>query len=427
MTRSHDAPRNLSPQEKRKLLAELLQKKANPPQTFPLSFGQQRLWFLDQLEPGSAVYNLLTVVRLRLPLNVLVMEKTLNEIVRRHQILRTTFVTVEGQPVQSIAASLDLSVSITDLSKRPERDRQGDVLRLVVQETRRPFNLAQGPLVRARVVRLSHEEHVVLLVMHHIISDGWSIKVLMRELATIYQAFLAGRPSPLPELPIQYSDYAVWQRDWLQGDGLTSQVSYWKQRLADVSNLELPTDRPRLVGQPYRKALRPLELPKVLLSALNELSRREGCTLFMTLLAAFKALISAQCGQGDIVVGTPVAGRNRPETEGLIGCFVNSLVLRTDLSGDPSFQELMGRVREVCLGAYANQDLPFEKLLEEIRPKRDLSRSPLYQVLFAYQNVTPPSGGTHGAFINRTRYWQPWAGGSRSVTAFRQRRAFDGG
>ena len=261
--------------------------------------------------------------------------------------------------------------------------------RLVVQEARRPFDLARGPLIRASVLQLADDEQVGLLTMHHIVSDGWSAGILIREMAALYQAYSSGRLSPLPELPIQYADFAYWQRGWLQGDVLQTQLDYWKQQLdGSPPLLELPADHPRPAVQTFRGGRQSLPLPKDLGIALSALSRDEAATLFMTLLAAFKVLLHCYTSRDDLVVGTPVANRNRLETEGLIGFFVNALVLRTDLSGNPTFREVVRRVREVCLGAYAHQDLPFERLVEELHLARDLSRNPLFQVMFVLQNAS---------------------------------------
>ncbi len=390
---------NLSP-EKRELLRQQLKKKRGDvirtpisPQkrdshAFPLSFAQQRLWFLDQLEPGNSTYNIYAAVRLRGPLNVAALEQSLNEILRRHEALRTTFATVEGQPIQMISSPEPFTLSIADLRQFPETEREPEARRLATEEARRPFDLARGPLLRTTLLRLSEEDHILLLTMHHIISDGWSRGVLYRELSALYEAFSAGKPSPLPEPPIQYADFAVWQRQWLQGKTLEVQLSYWKKQLEGApSVLEVPTDRPRPAVQTFRGARQSLVLSKSLTEAVKALSRQEGATLFMTLLAAFKTLLHRYTGQDDIIVGSPIAGRNRPEVEGLIGFFVNTLVLRTDLSGNPSFRELLSRVREIALEAYAHQDLPFEKLVEELQPERNLSHSPLFQVMFVLQNT----------------------------------------
>jgi len=354
----------------------------------PLSFAQQRLWFLDQLEPDSFLYHVPRAIRINGALKVEALHRTLETIVARHEVLRTTFATAGGNPVQVISPTLSMPLPVEDLSELSEPGREAEALRLTAEEAQRPFDLARGPLLRANLLRLGAEEHILLLNMHHIVSDGWSHGVFVRELTALYEAFSQGNPSPLEELPIQYADYALWQREWLQGEVLEEHLGYWKQRLTGApAMLELPTDRPRPAVQSYRGALHPLVLSKSLSESLKVLSQREGVTLFMTLLAAFQTLLARYTGQEDIVVGTDVANRTRVETEGLIGFFVNALVLRTDLSGDPSFRELLSRVREVTLGAYEHQDLPFEKLVEELRPERSLSRAPLFQMMFTMQNA----------------------------------------
>ncbi|MGH7833539.1 MAG: condensation domain-containing protein, partial [Candidatus Binatia bacterium] len=352
----------------------------------PLSFSQQRLWFIDQLEPGSALYNIQTATRLRGLLNRVSLERSLNEIVRRHEALRTTFSTVEGEPLQIISPSLTLPLPVVDLADRPESEREEEALRLISEGAGRPFDLARGPLLRAMLVRLVPDDHILLLTMHHIVSDGWSMGVLYRELSVLYEAFSNRRPAPLPELPIQYADFAHWQRNQLQGAALEAQVDYWKRQLRDLPVLELSTDRPRPPAQTYRGARRSIVMPKALAKALETLSRRQGVTLFMTLLAAFQTMLCRYTGQEDLALGSPIANRSRIEFEGLIGFFLNTLVLRTDLSGDPSFEDLLGRVRETILEAYTHQDLPFEKLVEELQPERDLNRNPLFQVLFVLHN-----------------------------------------
>jgi len=353
----------------------------------PLSFAQQRLWFIHQLDPGNSVYNFPVAVRLKGSLNLVALERSLNEIVRRHEALRTTFSMVDGQPAQVIASRLTIALPVVDLRTMPEAERENEVQRMVVQEARQSFDLARGPLLRARVLRLADDDQVGLLTMHHIVSDGWSAGILIREMAALYQAYCAGNPSPLPELAIQYADFAHWQREWLQGAVLQRQLDYWKEQLNGAPPLlELPEDHPRPAVQTFRGGHQSLLLPKAIGGALKALSRDEAATLFMTLLAAFKVLLHCYTRQDDLVVGTPVANRNRLEIEGLIGFFVNALVLRTDLSGNPTFRELMRRVRKVCVDAYAHQDLPFERLVEELHIERDLSRNPLFQVMFVLQN-----------------------------------------
>ena len=361
--------------------------------TLPLSFAQQRLWFLDQLVPNNAFYNTPAALRLTGSLNLAALEETFNEIVRRHEALRTTFVTVEGQPVQAIASTLTIPLPVIDLRELSKAEREKEARRLTTQEAQRPFDLSKHPLLRVTLLRLDDAEYVLLLILHHIVSDGWSMGVLIREIAALYTAFASCKDAqlhlstPLSPLPIQYADFAHWQREWLQGEVLETQLSYWRQQLDGISMLNLPTDRAKPAVQTYRGATQFLELPKSLSEALDTLSQQEGVTLFMTLLAAFQTLLYRYTQQDDIAVGSPIANRNRSEIEGLIGFFVNSLVLRTNLSGNPTFRELLSRVREVALGAYAHQDLPFEKLVEELHPERHLNQNPLFQVVFALQNA----------------------------------------
>ncbi|HEY9633551.1 MAG TPA: amino acid adenylation domain-containing protein [Coleofasciculaceae cyanobacterium] len=362
--------------------------------TLPLSFAQQRLWFLDQLVPNSAFYNTPAAVRLTGSLNLAALERTFDQIVRRHEALRTTFVTVQGQPVQVIAPSLETSLPVIDLRDFPEAERETEARRLTTQEAQRPFDLSKNPLLRVTLLRLDESEYVLLLILHHIVSDGWSMGVLIREIAALYTAYLEAEDENnlsssfiLPELPIQYADFAHWQREWLQGEVLETQLAYWRKQLDGISMVNLPTDRPHPAIQTYRGATQLLQLPKRLSEALEALSQQEGVTLFMTLLAAFQTLLYRYTQQEDIAVGSPIANRNRSEIEGLIGFFVNSLVLRTDLSGNPTFRDVLSRVREVALGAYAHQDLPFEKLVEELHPERNLNQNPLFQVVFALQNA----------------------------------------
>jgi amino acid adenylation domain-containing protein len=355
---------------------------------FPLSFAQQRLWFLDQLEPDSPLYNIPQAFRLRGALKVEALRGTFEVLVTRHESLRTTFSIVDETPVQCIAEKGSFSMPVIDLTGLPEAGREVEAQRLAGEEFRRPFNLSQGPLLRVTLLRLGEKEHILLLVIHHIISDGWSMGVLVKEMAALYEAFCVGNPSPLVELPIQYADFAHWQREWFQGEVLGAQVQYWKKQLGGtLPILELPTDRPRPAVQIYRGKRRSLAFSKDLSEGLKALSQREGVTLFMMLLAAFQTLLHRYTGQEDIIVGSPIANRNRLEIEGLIGFFVNTLVLRSDLSGNPPFRELLSRVREVALGAYGHQDLPFEKLVEELQVPRDLSYNPLFQVMLVLQNA----------------------------------------
>ena len=358
----------------------------------PLSFAQQRLWFLNQLEPDNPFYNEPTAIRIKGSLNVAALEQSLNEIVRRHETLRTTFVTVNGQPVQVIASALTLALPVVNLREVSDLERDAETQRLATEEAQQRFDLTQGSLLRTTLLQLGEEEHVLLLTIHHIVFDEWSMGVLLRELATLYEAFSNGKRSPLVELSIQYADFAVWQRQWLSGEVLKAQLTYWKQQLSGkLPVLQIPTARPRPATQTFRGTRQSLVLPKTLTEELKALSQREGVTLFMTLLAAFQTLLSRYTGQNDILVGTPIANRNRVETKDLIGFFPNTLVLRTNLSGNPTFQELLGRVREVALGTYAHQALPFEKLVEELQPERDLSYQPLFQVMFILQNTPMPA------------------------------------
>jgi acyl carrier protein len=354
----------------------------------PLSFAQQRLWFLHQLEPESSFYNMSAAMNLTGQLDITALERTLGEIVRRHEVLRTSFPEVEGHPIQVIAPSVNFNLPLIDLSQMEEVEREREAGRLAQAEGEKPFDLSRGPLLRARVLRLGATEHVVLLTMHHIVSDGWSVGVLVREVGALYEAFSNGRTSPLAELSIQYGDYAVWQREWLQGEVLEEQLRYWKEQLGGAAGvLELQTDRPRPAVQTHRGAHQPFMLTDSLSKSLEQVSRREGVTLFMTLLAAWQTLLHRYTEQDQINVGTPIMGRNQLVTEGLIGFFINTLVLRTEMSGDPSFRELLRRVREVCLGAYAHQDVPFEKLVKVLQPERNLGYSPLFQVWLALQNA----------------------------------------
>jgi hypothetical protein len=338
-----------------------------------LSFAQQRLWILDQLDPGTPAFNLPAAARLKGPLDAAALARTLNEIVARHESLRTTFAMNGGTPVQVITPSLEVDLPLVDLSDTDPEQHEANVQRLANEELARPFDLSRGPLLRALLIRLEPEHHVFLMIMHHIVSDGWSMIVFLRELAQIYASLSLDKPSPLPPLSIQYADFATWQREWLKDAVLEAQLGYWKERLnGDIAVLNLPTDHPRPAIQTFNGGTHTLLLPPALQEALNALSRREGTTLFMTVLAAFKTLLYRYCGESDVTIGTPIANRNRSEVEPLIGFFLNTLVLRTDLSGNPTFRELLGRVRDVALGAYAHQDIPFELLLEQLQPERDL-------------------------------------------------------
>ncbi|HEY7215938.1 MAG TPA: amino acid adenylation domain-containing protein, partial [Thermoanaerobaculia bacterium] len=357
----------------------------------PLSFAQQRLWFIDRLEPGTALYNMPGALRAEGALDPAVLAASLGEIARRHEALRTVFPVREGEPVQVVQPAAPFRLPVVDLAGLPRSSREALVLTLAAEEASRPFDLARGPLLRGVLLRLAEEDHVAALTMHHIVSDGWSLGILVRELTAHYAAFAAGRPATLPELPVQYADFAVWQGAWLQGEALESEISFWRRQLAGLPpRLELPTDRPRPAMQSYRGASRPVRLPAELTWQSEALGRREGATLFMVLLAAFQVLLARHSGEADLAVGTPVAGRNRVEIEGLIGFFVNTLVLRGELAGEPSFRELLGRVRDTALAAHEHQDVPFEKLVQELAPPRSLGHSPFFQVMFGLQNA--PAG-----------------------------------
>ncbi|MEH1946784.1 MAG: condensation domain-containing protein [Nostoc sp.] len=401
----------LSP-EKLQLLAQRLHKKKenvfSQPQIvrqsrdsnlFPLSFAQQRLWFIDQLQPGNSAYNIYQPMRLVGCLNVAALEQSFHEVVRRHEVLRTTFIVVDGQPLQVIAPSLSFKLLVVDLQDLSQKQRETDVLRLASEEAQEPFDLTKGPLFRVTLLQLAAAEYVLLLTMHHIVADGWAIGVLIHEIATLYEAFSHGKPSPLSELSIQYADFAVWQRQWLQGERLETQLAYWEKQLGGkLPVLELISDpflrdAPRTLTpiQTFSGAREALVLPKTLSETLKALNQRQGITLFMILLAAFQTLLHCYTNEEDIVVGTDIANRNQAETKELIGFFVNQLVLRTDLSGNPTFLELLERVREMTLEAYAHQDLPFDKLVDILNPKRELNRTPLFQVKIVLENTQTPS------------------------------------
>jgi amino acid adenylation domain-containing protein/non-ribosomal peptide synthase protein (TIGR01720 family) len=355
---------------------------------FPTSFAQQRLWFLDRLTPGSVVYNITKALRLTGALNVRALEQGINEVVRRHETLRTTFAIQNGESVQVISLTATVALPMVDLSGLAQEESTINVQRLITEQVCRVFDPSRGPLLRTTLIKLSPKEHILLLSMHHIITDGWSIPIFYRELSQFYDFFANGNGQPVADLPIQYADYAVWQRERIAGQQLEDQFTYWKQQLGDnLPVLDLPTDHPRPSIQTDHGSREFFLLSPALLAALRTLSQQEGVTLFMTLLAAFQTLLYRYTKQEDIVVGSPIANRNRAEIEGLIGFFVNTLVLRTDLSNNPSFRELLQRVRGVALGAYAHQDLPFDKLVEELNPARDLSRTPLFQVMLVLQNA----------------------------------------
>ncbi|HKQ60130.1 MAG TPA: amino acid adenylation domain-containing protein [Candidatus Polarisedimenticolaceae bacterium] len=359
----------------------------------PLSFAQERLWFLWQLQPDSPFYNVAQAARLSGPLDAAALIRAFGEIERRHEAVRTTVAVADGRPVQQIGSG-GLAPRWVDLSELPAPEREAEAQRLANEEARRPFDLTRGPLWRLTLIRLGPDDHLLVAVLHHIVSDGWSGALLIRELAVLYEAFSRGASSPLPELPIQYADYAQWQRASLDGGAFDPSLAYWKGQLAgELPVLELPTDRPRPRHQSYRGGHRTFGISAECTQALERLGRREGGTLFMTLLAAFHALLQRWTGQDDQVVGSFFASRNRLELERLIGFFANTLVLRNDVSGDPSFVELLARVRKTTLQAFAHQDVPFERIVEELSPERDPSRHPLFQVMFILQNVPSRAPG----------------------------------
>lgn len=375
-------------------MADLEQKRGAPDQVerskknevFPLSFAQRRLWFLDKLQPGSAVYNVPTVLRLSGPIEWEAFRKGLRAVIARHEALRATFSGGTEEPVQKITPPAEVPLELVDLSAVPAGKREREAERIAGEQVRKPFDLEKDGLIRAMLIRLQPEEHILALVIHHIASDEWSLRILFHEWAECYAGFRAGREPALPALPARYVDFAQWQRDWIGSDGYVEELAYWREKLKASPVLQLPADHARAAGQTAGGALRRRVLPKDLGDRLKELSRSERCTLFMSLLAVFKVLLHRYTGMEDLVVGCPIAGRNRLESEALIGFFVNTLAIRTDLTGNPSYREVLAKVRESTLGAYANQEMPFDKLVEELHPERSASHMPLVQVLFSLNN-----------------------------------------
>jgi hypothetical protein len=363
------------------------------PAHIPLSFAQQRLWFLHQLQPDSAVYNLPMAVQVEGFLEVAALSQSLNELLRRHEALRTRFVITDGQPAQVIAAPMPLNLeqlNLEHIDLQASANPEAAVRQAAVTAAQTPFDLSRDLPLRVTLLRLSETKSVVLFTLHHIIADGWSQEILIQELAIFYRAALMGQPAALPPLPLQYADYAIWQQNWLQGEALETQLDYWRKQLnVSQSVLQLPTDYPRARVQTYRGAVEQFSLSKALSQRLSALAQQQSATLFMTLLAAFKVLLYRYTGQSDLVVGTPIANRHRAEVEGLIGLFVNTLVLRSRLSPQASFKALLDQVKTTTWAAYDHQDLPFEKLVEAIQPERDLSYSPLFQVKFRLENAPP--------------------------------------
>jgi amino acid adenylation domain-containing protein len=373
----------------------------------PASFGQQRLWFLQQLEPNNSAYNMLSAFRLKGCLNLSALERSLLEISRRHRVLQASFELADGELHQVISGDAIPQLPVLDFTHLPQAQRDAAASEIINQEVSKPFDLAKGPLVRASALRMGEDDHIFLYLTHHIVSDGWSLGIFYRELSTLYEAFCDGVPAAIEDLKFQYTDYAAWQKKWFSGDELENQLLYWKRQLAGMSPLQSPTDRARPAIQTYRGARESLTLPEALVRSLREMGRQERVSLFMILLAAFNALLHRYTGQDDIVVGSPIAGRNRSQIEGLIGFFVNTLVLRTDLSGNPTFRELLGRVRAMALDAYEHQDTPFEKLVEVLKPERDLSRTPLFQVFFNMFSVKTSPLRLQGLTVEPIKSFEP--------------------
>ncbi|MET0398241.1 MAG: condensation domain-containing protein, partial [Longimicrobiaceae bacterium] len=374
------------------MLHETISRRASegPP---PLSFAQQRLWLVDRLDPGSAAYNVPFALRLRGALDTAALRASVDALVRRHETLRTTFAENDGEPVQVVHPPAPVPLVELDLRELPEAEREPRAEGLATEESLRPFDLEAGPLLRSTLLRLGDEDHVLLFTLHHIVSDGWSRSVLVREISALYGAFARGEEPGLPELEVQYADYAVWQRGWLSGKTLQKHIGYWTERLAGAPPLlEIPTDRPRAVGQSLVAGKHRFLLPTELAQALRELSDRQGTTLFMTLLAAWQVLLARYSGQDDVVVGTPIAGRSRRETEGLIGFFVNVLALRAELGADPAWTELVESTRVTTLGGFDHQELPFERLVEELSVERSLTYSPVFQTIFTVNQAAGDEG-----------------------------------
>jgi amino acid adenylation domain-containing protein len=364
---------------------EIAEESAQEVFVFPASLSQQRFWVLDQIEHGNPAYNVPVRFILHGPLDVGLVEKAFNEIVRRHEILRTTFALEDGQPVQIIAAEMRIQVPVTDIRSIPDSQRIAEADRLGSEEAKKRFDLTVGPLIRADLIQTGDQEHILQVTIHHAVSDGWSIGIVTDELGAIYEALLKGEESPLPPLPIQYADFAVWQKDWLQSEAVTRQMDYWRKKLENSPPFELLTDRPRPAVKSFSGEIISILLSKELTDKLQEYSNRQGATLFMTYLAAFKVLLHRYSGQDDIVLGSPIVGRNRVELEPMIGVFINTLVFRTDLSGDISFTEVLSRVKDTVLQGVAHQDIPFEQLVQALRPTRDPSRNPFFQINFTHQ------------------------------------------
>jgi amino acid adenylation domain-containing protein len=414
-------------EDKRALLARLLQTGA--PQRpavkrrvaafeAPLSFGQQRLWFFEQLMPGASVYNMMIPLRLGFAVSAAALLDAINEVIARHEAVRTTFRAIDGRPTQFIAPELEIEMPLYDLRGLAHEEQQAETARIFATGSQAPYDLTSGPLLRAHLLQYGNEDHLLMISMHHIISDAWSATILMEELDALYSAFSQGQPSPLAPLSVQYPDFAVWQREWLSGEVLDRQLDYWKTQLDGIVSIDLPCDYPRAASAAFDGKYVPIGAGPALLMRLRALSASQDCTLFMTLLAAFQVYLFRHTGQTDVVVGTPVANRNHADVEKLIGFFINSLAMRTNLEGNPTFREVLSRVRETALGAYAHMDIPFEMLVEHLQPERDFTRNPIFQVLFQVQTMAsnreldaPPGGQLHNAVfdLNVNLYEQPAA------------------
>jgi hypothetical protein len=389
------APKSVAPQ----------MKKTEREGVLPLSHAQQRLWFIDKLDPGNTAYNISIVARLKGALDKKSLSRGLNETVRRHESLRTTFPVINDEPVQKIAMEPDLVITETDLAGRGADERQAEVERIARAEASHSFDLARGPLLRVKLLRLGEQEHVLLVTTHHIVFDGWSSAVLTQELSQLYSAFARGEPSPLPDLEIQYADFALWERTWLQGAAVEEHLAYWRRQLADLPVLELPIDRPRPPIKNYHGASLNFELGRDLTLQMQELSEKEDATIFMIMVAAFQMILSKYSGQQDVSLGAAIANRNRLEFEKLIGLFVNILVIRTQLDPDLSFRALLRQVRQTTLDAYQNTDMPFERVVQQVLPGRDMDRTPLFNAMLAFQNLPKASAEVSGLAMEMLLPW----------------------
>src|ERR1051325_2146072 len=407
----------LSPEQRALFAAKLKERGLSTPQpqVIPrrkqqnynrLSFDQERIWIVDQIEPGNPAYNIFSVSFLSGRLDTALMERAFNEVVRPHEVLRTTFTAIDGEPRQVIAPEVFIPLELTDLRSMPPDEREREVPKLLNEATSRPFDLQRGPLARVGLLQTADDEYVLHYTVHHTVIDRWSADIIEKEMTQIYLAFAEGKPSPLPELPIQYADFAEWQRDWLQGEVLEEQVAYWRKRFEGVPQvLELPTDRSRPALQTFHGARRTIVLPKDLLESLKALSRQEHATMFMTCLAIYKTLLHRYTNQEDIAVGVALANRNRPETLGLIGYFLNMLVMPTNFSGNPSFREILRREKANATSDFAHGEFPFGRLITELKPKTDPSRNPLFQIAYIYLDFVMPDDAQEAGFAGKAVLW----------------------